>query len=121
VFNDAPVTEEGKYRVIRRHYDGSSDTSAGVNVLHQGIAIDGGVDNPNLPATMGYRIPSWATATVEDRIEAAIVHELVEVGSTEENRHLHAVRLAPETAMKISATARQILREQRLQHFPEME
>lgn len=70
---------------------------------------------------MGYSIPAWAAAAVEDRIEAAIIHELLEANSMEENRHLDAVRQAPKTPVRISPTARQILKEIRQQHFPDLE
>jgi hypothetical protein len=85
---------------------------------HQaGIALDHGIFDAAHP-TMN-NVPSWARATLRDRMDAAIVHEYIEATlqppSNLQGRaaarwlHEEAIKRAPYTTMPITAGARQIL------------
>ena len=78
-----------------------------------GVNVDPGVFNPELLAG---KAPSWATASLRDRIGAAIIHELMEYNSraaTTGLRHRRAILRAPSTTAYISPGARRILEEYR--------
>jgi hypothetical protein len=116
-FQNLPLTPEGKYQTVRTHYFADSHHSGGVNVHGLGVGIDAGIDDPHLMTHFGYDVPTWRLATVETRIEAATIHEIVEVEHPSPDpaeRHVDAIRNAPEKALNyaISAMARQILAEQ---------
>jgi hypothetical protein len=81
-------------------------------------SADVGVDNSNLMEQAGYDVPSWRSASIESRMEAVIVHEMVEVNHPSDDidvRHADAIMNAPEAAANfaISEEALQILHEQR--------
>src|SRR5262245_5661168 len=86
-----------------------------------GIALDHGIfdaDHPDMAA-----VPSWMTACVRDRMDAAIVHEFVEATLRPPFRqrgeaaahwlHGEAIRRAPEAELSITNAARRILEEYR--------
>ena len=66
----------------------------------------------------------WAVATVGDRLDAVIAHELAEMSAEIDEPlreayglawpHFAALRAAPETALTVSDTARELLRLQRV-------
>jgi hypothetical protein len=85
---------------------------------HQaGIALDHGIFDAAHP-TMS-NVPSWARATLRDRMDAAIVHEYIEAtlqppsnlsgGAAADWLHNEAIRRAPNTPMPITLGARRIL------------
>jgi hypothetical protein len=79
-----------------------------------GINIDLGVLDANHPAMTN--APSWATARLRDRVDAAIAHEYTEASAKPLpglDFHEQALKFAPDTALKISPAAREILREYR--------
>ena len=79
-----------------------------------GINLDLGVLDAKHPAMS--KVPSWATASLRDRIDAAIAHEYTEALANPMpglNFHEQALKFAPDTPLNISSHARQILREYR--------
>jgi hypothetical protein len=79
--------------------------------LQAAINLDYGVLDADHPAMS--EVPSWATSGLCDRVNAAIAHEYTEALAQPLpglDCHQQAIRLAPETPLKISACARQILR-----------
>jgi hypothetical protein len=86
-----------------------------------GIALDHGILDSAHPR-LG-NVPSWRSARLRDRIDAAIVHEYLEATLQPPSHftglaaadwlHREAVRLAPDNTMAISAGARRILVEYR--------
>jgi hypothetical protein len=77
-----------------------------------GINIDPAVFDANAPK-MG-NLPSWKPANLRDRIDAVITHEYTEALAPQGvDFHIHAVKTAENTLLKISDRARQILREYR--------
>jgi hypothetical protein len=85
----------------------NSDVSKG------GVNVDRGIFNPELLSMVA---PSWENASLRDRIDAVIIHELAEYNSraaTTASRHRNAILRSAATASPISAGARQILVEYR--------
>jgi hypothetical protein len=83
------------------------------SVIKGGINVDPGVFNPELLAGQA---PSWETASLRDRIDAVIIHELTEHNSRGPNtgmRHRSAVVRSPSTTANISPRAKRILEEYR--------
>jgi hypothetical protein len=84
--------------------------SAGV--IKGGINVDYAIFDPqHLPLT------SWRSASLRERIDAVIVHELYEYNSgypTTALRHRRAILDAPSTQRRILAGARRILEDYRL-------
>jgi len=84
-----------------------------------GVNVDPGVFNPEFLAS---KAPRWATATLRDRIDAVIIHELMEYNSraaTTTLRHRSAILRSPFTTADIRPGAKRILQEYRawqLQH-----
>jgi hypothetical protein len=77
-----------------------------------GINVDPAVFDADAPK-MG-NLLSWRSAKLRDRIDAVIAHEYTEaLAPPRVDFHLHALKNAENTALKISARARQILREYR--------
>ena len=73
--------------------------------ITDGISVNSGVLNPDLPVGQGGRV--WAGARLRDRIDAVIAHEY------EEDRlgtHELALKYAPKTMLPITGEARRILR-----------
>jgi hypothetical protein len=67
-----------------------------------GINVDPGIFNPDFLAD---KAPSWATTSLRDRIDAVIIHELMEYNSrfpTTGLRHDSAILRAPSTTANIS-------------------
>jgi RHS repeat-associated protein len=78
-----------------------------------GINVDPAVFDANAPK-MG-NLPSWKSARVQDRIDAVIAHEYTEVLAPQGvDFHIHALKNAENTPLKISDRARQILKEYRI-------
>ncbi len=78
------------------------------------INIDYGVLDVNHPAMN--EVPSWAKATLRDRIDAAIAHEYTEALAKPMaglDFHQQAIKFAPDTLILISPGARKILSEYR--------
>ena len=77
-----------------------------------GINVDPAVFDANAPK-MG-NLPSWRSASLGDRVDAVIAHEYTEVLAPQGvDFHIHALKNAENTPLKISAGARQILKEYR--------
>ena len=77
-----------------------------------GINVDPAVFDANAPK-MG-NLPSWRLASLRDRIDAVIAHEYTEALAPQGvDFHLHAVKNAENTPLKISDWARLILEEYR--------
>jgi hypothetical protein len=94
---------------IRRAFFPHEANGGGVTV-GRGINVDSGVLNPNLlgdPAGGGIA-RTWSRARLRDRMDAVIAHEFEEATS---GAHGAALANAPNTKLRISAAARQILRE----------
>lgn len=82
-----------------------------------GVNVDPGVFNPEFLAN---KAPSWAAATLRDRIDAVVIHELMEYHSraaTTTVRHRSAVLRSPLTTAGIRPGARRILEEYRAWHL----
>jgi hypothetical protein len=78
-----------------------------------GINVDPAVFDANAPK-MG-QLPSWRSASLRDRIDAVIAHEYTEVTAPQGvDFHIHALKNAENTPLKITDRARQILKEYRL-------
>lgn len=78
-----------------------------------GINVDPAVFDANAPK-MG-QLPSWRSAGLRDRIDVVIAHEYTEVTAPQGvDFHIHALKNAENTPLKITDRARQILREYRL-------
>ncbi len=61
------------------------------------------------------QLPSWRSASLRDRIDAVIAHEYTEVTAPQGvDFHIHALKNAENTPLKITDRARQILKEYRL-------
>jgi len=76
-----------------------------------GINVDPGIFNPDF---LTDKAPSWATASLRDRIDAVIIHELMEYNSrfpTSVLRHESAILRSPSTTVNISLRAKKILEE----------
>lgn len=86
-----------------------------------GIALDHGIfdaDHPDMN-----QVPSWRTAAVRARMDAALVHEYIEATTPPPSTlgvlaavnwlHEEAIRTGPDTTSPITDTARDILREYR--------
>jgi hypothetical protein len=83
-------------------------------VTKGGLNVDQGIFNPEL---LSSKVPSWATASLRDRIDAVIIHELFEYNcraATTALRHRSAILRSPSTASDISPGARRILEEYRV-------
>jgi hypothetical protein len=77
-----------------------------------GINVDPAVFDANVPK-MG-NLPSWKSASLRDRIDAVIAHEYTEALAPQGvDFHMHALKSAENTPLKISGRARQILKEYR--------
>jgi hypothetical protein len=77
-----------------------------------GINVDPAVFDGNAPK-MG-NLPSWRSASLRDRVDSVIAHEYTEaLAPPGTDFHLHAVKNAENTSLKISDRARQILKEYR--------
>jgi hypothetical protein len=77
-----------------------------------GINVDPAVFDANAPK-MG-KLSSWKSARLRDRIDAVIAHEYTEALAPQGvDFHIHALKHAENTPLKISERARQILREHR--------
>lgn len=103
---------------VRTHAVGGSNNNIpgrGIVGERPGINVDIAVLDARF-APMS-RVGSWASASLKDRIDAVIAHEHTEVQSTgpdgERSPHRLVIEVAPETSLKISERARQILREYR--------
>ena len=85
---------------------------AAANLTKGGIHVDAGVFDSALEPTS----PSWASASLRDRIDAVIVHEYLEYQSNLRfgARHLDAISLGPSTNMPVSEGALRILQEKAL-------
>jgi hypothetical protein len=97
------------------HFMGGRNSRSAWNsrVTKGGVNVDPGVFNPELLAG---RAPSWARASLRDRIDAVIIHELLEYHSRAAktgSRHRSAIRRSPSTTAKISPGAKRILEEYR--------
>ncbi len=82
-------------------------------VTKGGINVDAGVFNPDLIAS---KAQSWVAASLRDRIDAVIIHELTEYNSrfpTPGLRHESAILRSPSTTANISPGAKKILEEYR--------
>jgi hypothetical protein len=85
---------------------------AGINGK-PGINVDPAVFDANAPK-MG-SLPSWRSARLRDRIDSVIAHEYTEALAPQGvDFHIHALKNAENTPLKISDRARQILKEYRL-------
>jgi hypothetical protein len=111
-----PYEDPGAF--VRTHAVGGSNN----NIPGRGIMGDGPGINVDLAVldqkfTPMLSVQSWATARLRDRIDAVIAHEYTEVchdvSVSERTPHQYAIELAPETSLRISDRARQILREYR--------
>ena len=59
-------------------------------------------------------LPTWKSASLQDRIDAVIAHEYTEALAPQGvDFHIHAVKNAENTPLKISDRARHILKEYR--------
>ncbi len=77
-----------------------------------GINVDPAVFDANAPKVG--KLPSWRSASLRDRIDAAIAHEYAEALAPQGvDFHIHAIKNAENTSLKISDRARQILKEYR--------
>jgi hypothetical protein len=86
-----------------------------------GIAVDHGIFDAGHPEMAN--VPSWASASVRDRMDAAIVHEYIEATlqppsylrgrSAAAWLHNEAISRGPNTALSITHSAREILRQYR--------
>jgi hypothetical protein len=77
-----------------------------------GINVDAAVFDANAPKVRN--LPSWKTSRLRDRIDAVIAHEYTEVlAPSGVDFHIHALKNAENTPLKISSLARQILTEYR--------
>lgn len=76
-----------------------------------GINVDPGIFNPDFLAD---KAQCWATTSLRDRIDAVIIHELMEYNSrfpTPGLRHESAILRSPSTTANISTGAKKILEE----------
>ena len=74
-----------------------------------GLNVDPAVFDANAPKVR--ILPSWKSARLQDRIDAVIAHEYTEVlAPAGVDFHIHALKNAENTPLKISDWARQILR-----------
>jgi hypothetical protein len=79
---------------------------------HPGINVDPAVFDANAPKVGN--LLSWKGASLRDRIDVVIAHEYTEaMAPLGVDFHIHALKNAEHTALKISGRARQILREYR--------
>ena len=77
-----------------------------------GINVDPAVFDANAPKVGN--LPSWRSASLRDRIDAVIAHEYTEaLAPPGVDFHLHAVKNAENTPLKISDWARLVLQEYR--------
>jgi hypothetical protein len=77
-----------------------------------GINVDAAVFDANAPKIGN--LASWKSASLRDRIDAVIAHEYTEALAPQGvDFHIHALKKAENTPLKISGQARQILREYR--------
>ncbi len=77
-----------------------------------GINVDAAVFDADAPKVGN--LASWKSARLQDRIDAVIAHEYTEVLAPQGvDFHIHALQHAENTALKITARARQILTEYR--------
>jgi hypothetical protein len=77
-----------------------------------GINVDPAVFDANAPK-MG-RLSSWKFGSLRDRIDAVIAHEYTEVLAPQGvDFHIHALKNAENTPLRVSDQARQMLRELR--------
>lgn len=77
-----------------------------------GINVDPAVFDANAPKVGS--LSSWRTASLRDRIDAVIAHEYTEALAPQGvDFHIHALKNAETTPLKISHHARQILKEYR--------
>jgi hypothetical protein len=93
----------------REHHLGGRNTRAAraAGVVKGGLNVDYGVFDPEL-----LPLASWRRASLRDRIDAVIVHELYEYRSrhaTTALRHRRAIWDAPLTRQDITPGARRIL------------
>lgn len=74
-----------------------------------GINVDPTVFDANAPKIGS--LPSWKSASLRDRIDAVIAHELTEALAPQgTDFHIHALKNAENTTLKISHQARLILK-----------
>jgi hypothetical protein len=97
------------------HFMGGRNSRPAWNptVTKGGVNVDRGVFNPEF---LRGEAPSWARASLRDRIDAVITHELMEYNSraaTTALRHRRAILRSPLTTAEVSPGARQILTEYR--------
>jgi hypothetical protein len=77
-----------------------------------GINVDPAIFDANAPKIGN--LPSWKSARLRDRIDAVVAHEYTEVLAPQGvDWHIHALRNAENTPLRVSDKARQILREYR--------
>ena len=77
-----------------------------------GINVDAAVFDDNAPKVGN--LSSWKRGSLRDRIDAVIAHEYTEVLAPRGvDFHVHALKNAERTSLKISARARGILRDHR--------
>jgi|GEM_PF-5208844 len=109
-YNGQPMrafTIQGSYRIGGNMRPGTS--------TNPGIFVDQGVLDPC--HRIGEDIPSWQSAKLVDRIDAAIAHEFEEFISNGFDPHNDAIDNAPETILDISEIARQLLEEYRNSYY----
>jgi hypothetical protein len=97
------------------HFMGGRNSRPAWNptVTRGGVNVDPGVFNPELLAA---EAPSWSNASLRDRIDAVIIHELMEYNSRAAStvlRHRRAILRSPSTTADISPGAGRILEEYR--------
>lgn len=108
-----PFEDSGAF--VRGHAIGGANN----NIPGRGIVGDGPGINVDLAAldvrfTQMSKVTCWASASLKDRVDAVIAHEFTEVGAEPFpglSPHQRAIKFAPETTLKITDRARQILRE----------
>jgi RHS repeat-associated protein len=108
-----PGVDEGPLVRYLRAQGGGNVRPPQYGVQQPGINVDYAVLDANFP-DIATKSPTWATASLKDRVDAVVAHEFTEVTapvSIGREAHNYAVQHAPNTTLNITERARQILRE----------
>ena len=116
-----PGVAEGPFMRFRSTQIGGNVNPNIMKGRSAGIALDHGIFDAAHPHMD--HVPSWGSASLRDRMDAAIVHEYMEASlnppsnvhgpAAVEWLHKEAIRRGPDTTMPITSGARRILSEYR--------
>jgi hypothetical protein len=111
-----PYEDPGAF--VRSHaIGGSNNNIPGRGIVGSGPGINVDIAVLDARFTQMSKVKSWESASLKDRIDAVIAHEYTEVLATKPTGgltpHQYAIKNAPETPLKISDRAREILRDYR--------